>query len=584
MSIYKSYGSPVYLYLGLIGFHLVMMFIACGVCLIGSREAAGGNVAGVIAYLNGTMIKNFFTLRTIGVKFISTIAQMCTGVPGDMEGPIIHLGAAIGNIIPTYVHSLVHSIRPGSYHGLSNLCTTYERRDLSVCGVAAGLAAGFGAPFSGIALTIEETISFFSMSLLQRIVVCAFLCKLIMDNLENFLLTSHFKFTYNLLPHILSHGLDSNSIPETFIPEFTVVVLYGIIGALLSVLFMSLAESALFRCHRFTRKYLMMEALSHVFFCTTFYFLTIYLFLEYCYPSHEQLHLRSTIPDLRIKSFTNRILSDWRYSYGGKRSFYKYWPSSLLEVNGSLKDVRMLRQSGVPMEGNCPENTTILMAFLLSFEKGYHMVVNAEHLQTSLLIPMFLFFYVFSIFFTRSHCYSSGFFVNHSLIGALWGKLLGKLIRATMSPKWAHTKKFALLGIAAQLSGTTQTPVCIVLMLLEGAYCFENYGPQIFLAAFIARILSGFLHSSIYHYQLEEMGVPYLAHSTPLQGSVRTANDIILEQEVIYKTEMVTPVYHLNDLVKVNKGNYPVVDADGMLLGDISQCIIIKLISAKVSL
>uniref|UniRef100_A0A8D8Z245 CBS domain-containing protein n=1 Tax=Cacopsylla melanoneura TaxID=428564 RepID=A0A8D8Z245_9HEMI len=119
-------------------------------------------------------------------------------------------------------------------------------------------------------------------------------------------------------------------------------------------------------------------------------------------------------------------------------------------------------------------------------------------------------------------------------------------------------------------------------MLLEGAYCFENYGPQIFLAAFIARILSGFLHSSIYHYQLEEMGVPYLAHSTPLQGSVRTANDIILEQEVIYKTEMVTPVYHLNDLVKVNKGNYPVVDADGMLLGDISQCIIIKLISAKV--
>ncbi|KAI5709885.1 hypothetical protein M8J75_003919 [Diaphorina citri] len=523
---------PIITSVCLLSYNLFFMCIACGVCLKFSMEAAGGNVAGVIAYLNGCRIKNFFTTRTVCVKVVSTIAQVCTAVPGDMEGPIIHIGGAIGNLLPTYLTQIKY------FPSLNNLCTTYERRDLSACGVAAGLAAGFGAPLSGIFLTLEETTSYFNTSIVPRIAACAFLCKFVTDILVNILTTTNFEFNYRSDPHVsevgehnIQHGLN--------LMELGIVIGFGVIGAFLSALFLYFVgklggkeDTSKMKCFLFT------EALTYVIVSTGFYSIMLMLFATDCTINEEDDRSDSKFIHINVK-----------------------------------KD-------------ECPPGTVPVMGvFLVIFEEGFHAVLNSEKGEFSLglLTILFFFFYIFSIFFTRSHCFSSGFYLNQYVIGALWGRIVGELFCGNVTEDWAEPKKFALLGAAAQLTGTTQTQVCIVCMILEGANCFESYGIQIFLVSCTSRMITSFLHASIYHTILDKMGAPSMESYPPYMGSTTEVKSLLNTRMHIFKTPVITTVNHLLDITTDGlKGNYPVVNDSGVLMGDISQCLLLKLLSVKV--
>ncbi|XP_008483113.1 chloride transport protein 6-like, partial [Diaphorina citri] len=218
-------------YLGLAGFNMIFLGIACALCLFFAMEASGGNVSGVMAYLNGSRIKKFFTIRTVLVKMCSTTAMMCTATPGGMEGPIIHIGAAVGNIAPIVIAKLPLPTKFRTAPSLAYLNSVSERRDLSVCGVAAGVSAGFGAPFGGIFLALEETTTFFSAEMLPRLVVGSFLAKFISDILEQSFVESELEpgeMFYKLVPHLrLAEVLTPENVG---LFEFAIVLLYGLTG------------------------------------------------------------------------------------------------------------------------------------------------------------------------------------------------------------------------------------------------------------------------------------------------------------------------------------------------------------------
>ncbi len=59
-------------------------------------SAAGSGMPELIGYLNGTLVRHIFNLKTLAVKFVSCACAVGSGMPVGPEGPMIHMGALVG--------------------------------------------------------------------------------------------------------------------------------------------------------------------------------------------------------------------------------------------------------------------------------------------------------------------------------------------------------------------------------------------------------------------------------------------------------------------------------------------------------
>ncbi|KAI5711762.1 hypothetical protein M8J75_002924 [Diaphorina citri] len=512
-------------YLGLAGFNMIFLGTACALCLFFGMEASGGNVSGVMAYLNGSRIKKFFTIRTVLVKMCSTTAMMCTATPGGMEGPIIHIGAAVGNIAPIVIAKLPLPTKFRTAPSLAYLNSVSERRDLSVCGVAAGVSAGFGAPFGGIFLALEETTTFFSAEMLPRLVVGSFLAKFISDILEQSFVESELEpgeMFYKLVPHLrLAEVLTPEDVG---LFEFAIVLLYGLTGLIVLNRKVQILRRRLALGER--KLYLFCEVLCNAAITSTFLVTMLLLFSGTC---SSDIH-GSDLP---------------------------------------------------PM--SCPEGSIpIIGMFMITFDGGYRTVVELkpDAFPMHMLIILFIFYFVFTVF-CITHCYSSGFFMVQFMLGSLWGRILGEGLHGYLGQDWADPRKFALVGAASQITGMARSQVCIVCLLLEGGNVFESCGAQVFLATIVTKVVAELCIPSIYHVQLDLMGVPYVEASAPT-GSRADVKHLLRQEMEIFQSDLVPRVAHLYDIVQEQKGNYPIVTPDKKVIGDISRCLLYKLMASQV--
>ena len=61
-------------------------------------SAAGSGMPELIGYLNGTLVRHIFNLRTLLVKFASCACAVGCGLPVGPEGPMIHMGALVKDL------------------------------------------------------------------------------------------------------------------------------------------------------------------------------------------------------------------------------------------------------------------------------------------------------------------------------------------------------------------------------------------------------------------------------------------------------------------------------------------------------
>lgn len=107
------------------------------------------------------LIPKVFNIFTVAVKFASCTLCVASGLPVGPEGPMIHMGAAIGAAL-SQGHSTTLGFTTNVFRRFRN---PRDKRDFVTAGVAAGVATAFNAPIGGLLFAFEEVASYWRHSL-----------------------------------------------------------------------------------------------------------------------------------------------------------------------------------------------------------------------------------------------------------------------------------------------------------------------------------------------------------------------------------------------------------------------------------
>ena len=127
--------------------------------------ATGAGVALVMASLNGVHIPELLEFKAVAVKAAGAALAVASGAPVGPEGPLVHVGAGVASLCT----------RQMTAHGgwLDAFHNDLDGRDFLSAGVAAGLAAAFGAPVGGVLFSLEEASTHWSHATTWRSLLCA---------------------------------------------------------------------------------------------------------------------------------------------------------------------------------------------------------------------------------------------------------------------------------------------------------------------------------------------------------------------------------------------------------------------------
>ncbi|CAI5497747.1 unnamed protein product, partial [Closterium sp. Naga37s-1] len=134
-------------------------------CNVISMEAAGSGIPDVKAYLNGVDAPRIFAAKTLFVKIFGSIGSIAGGLAVGKEGPLVHTGACIANVLGQGGSRKYHL----TWKWLRYFKNDRDRRDLVTCGAAAGVAGAFRAPVGGVLFALEEATSWWRSALLWRV-------------------------------------------------------------------------------------------------------------------------------------------------------------------------------------------------------------------------------------------------------------------------------------------------------------------------------------------------------------------------------------------------------------------------------
>ncbi|EFN56864.1 hypothetical protein CHLNCDRAFT_144489 [Chlorella variabilis] len=146
-----------------ITFSLGLVYASTWLVINVAPEAAGAGVAEITAYLNGCFMpkaRTILNIKTFAVKFLSAATAVGSGLPVGPEGPMIHMGAAVGAGI-SQGHSTTLGIDTGLFRHFQN---PKDKRDFATAGAAMGVAVAFSAPIGGLLFVLEEIASFWQQA------------------------------------------------------------------------------------------------------------------------------------------------------------------------------------------------------------------------------------------------------------------------------------------------------------------------------------------------------------------------------------------------------------------------------------
>ena len=511
-----------------------LLLVSSSIVVYVRPSAAGSGLPELIGFLNGTFMRRIFNLKTFIAKFVSCFLSVGSGMPVGPEGPMIHLGSIIGAGLSQF-QSKTLGVKLPYFERFRN---PEDRRNFISAGAAAGIASAFGAPVGGLLFAMEEMSSFWSMELSWQVLFCsmisAFTTDLFNSSFQNFRYTGSFGLfkTNQYILFQIDSGIDLNIIGV--VPAVMLGVLGGLLGSL---------------------------------------FITINLRL-----SRARLRLLSKMPTRRLEQLLKLgeplaiVLVYTTVSVLLPAAF----PCTPLPRAGASVELRDVESY------TCPANTSYNQAatlFFLTGEKAIqHLFSRDTHLEFgySALVVVLGLYFLFSCWSAGTNI-SSGLMVPMILIGALYGRLLGRACVDMFGVlqdgywDWLDPGAFALLGAVSFMGGVTRLTMSLAVIMVEITNDIQ-FLILIIVTIMFAKWTGDIFTHSLYHALMEHKHIPYLPeHAPQLGGAWRGGVRQVMSAPVV----TVRDTEHLATLATLLRttrhGGFPVTNEAQQFVGLITR-------------
>ena len=514
-----------------------------------SPEAAGSGVPEVKAYLNGTRVPRFLRPACALVKAVGVCFSVAAGLVIGKEGPLIHIGGALGSL-------LSHELAPASAStsGGPRSCRRRfprvivrpdrQRRDFVSAGAAAGVAAAFSSPLGGMCFAFEEAASYWQVNLTWRVLLSSIVTVSVLWTVEALRQGRSSFFG------LLKFGSFSDA-PLFEIWELPLLAVLGVVGGLLGALFCSLnARLSIWRIsHVAPHKWrCVAEVLVVVAVTAAVAFWVPFAFVDRCRPAvpNYQCAHSCAIPGdpdaakVACGQFSSNCTDVAHYvdlpCAGGAGG---YLNSSEFNTYATLTWQRT--------EGDA------ILAFFHSpgrFDKA------------ALLVFAVLTFILAVVAYGIQ--VPSGLFVPCIVMGCSWGRLWGEILRDWMGPQ-IMPGTYALVGAASMLAGVTRLTITLAVILYETTNQV-TLGIPTMIAILVAKVVADQFNISLYDIHIALKALPFIEPEPPLAIHGMSAREVMNEPCVTIRS--VGPALQVvEELRDCKHSAFPLTDSNGKYCG-----------------
>ncbi|KAK9110903.1 hypothetical protein Scep_018422 [Stephania cephalantha] len=510
------------------GCNVVLATAAAALCAYIAPAAAGSGIPEVKAYLNGVDAHVILAPSTLFVKIFGSIGGVAAGFVVGKEGPMVHTGACIANLLGQGGSRKYHL----TWTWLRFFKNDRDRRDLITCGAAAGVAAAFRAPVGGVLFALEEAASWYDLFstsyhsrnaiLMQKAYMwrSALLWRTFFTTaVVAVVLRALIRFCRSENCGLFGKGglimFDVSSAMTGYkTDDLLAVIFLAVIGGLLGSLYNYLVDKVL-------RTYSIINEKGPM--CKLLLVMTISLLTSCC-------------------------------SYGLP------WFAKCTPCPSDLKEpCPTIGRSGNFKNFQCPPNhyNDLASLFLNTNDDAIRNLFSTgtgkEFHVTSLLI-FFLGVYTLGII-TYGIAIPSGLFIPVILGGASYGRLVWTLFSPIFE---IDAGLFALLGAASLLGGTMRMTVSLCVIMLELTNNLLIL-PLVMVVLLISKTIADIFNKGVYDQIVEMKGLPFMeAHAEPYMKHL-VAADVVSGPLISFNgVEKVGSIVHALKWTRHN--GFPVID------------------------
>ncbi|KAJ1434290.1 chloride channel [Ochromonadaceae sp. CCMP2298] len=507
--------------------------------------AKGSGIPEVKCFLNGLDIPRLMHCKTLVCKVVGIVFSVSAGLPLGKEGPMVHAGA----IVAAGVSQGNFCGMQSSYKKFEDFRNDTEQRDFVACGMAAGVAAAFGAPIGGVLFSLEEGASFWSTKLTWRAFFCAMTTLFTLYNIRS----AGSLFGHSENGAMFSFGkFFLQAEQSTFsVWELWLFLCVGCLGGLIGAYFNTLTTwvRAWRACVDSTSR-----QLAEVLILTSVMSLIALLVPILC----------------------------------GRCA-----PLPLPEAGWSDQEVMLVGQL-VPLYCNQGEYNELASLYLADgdtvIKQLFHFKEAGDQKDSTFsILALLLFFapYTLMACFTYGVSVPAGMFVPTLTAGAAFGRLLGHILHTVDKTRgtFADSGTYALMGAIAITGGVTRMTISLTVMVLEATGDMQYVLP-LMLTVMSARWVGNLFTEGLYDMHIHSKRLHYLDEDESVSRLVQL-HDLTVTDIMTKRPFYLLPIMKVGDiydvLEKAKHNCYPIVasDENNQLLGTVLRKTICSLLRHK---